>query len=518
MATSLQNNQRIAKNTLMLYIRMVLIMGVTLFTSRIVLEQLGVENYGVYVVIGGAVAMLSFINSSMTTSTQRYLNFELGKLTSTEESLRLVFSTSLRIHLIIALIVLALGETIGLWFVNDKLVIPSDSIMGANVVYQTALVIFCISIIQVPFNASIIAHEKMQIYALISIVEALLKLGVAYGLILISANKLAFYGIYLLCVQIVVASLYVFVSRAQFSECVFSIQSEKQILKEMSSFAGWNIFGSIAWLIRGQGLGIILNIFLGPLLNAAKGIADQVSTAVSSLNSNFQVALNPQITKNYASEHLKEMELLAYRGVKYATLLQWIISLPIMICTVPILMVWLGKSPEYTPLFIILVLIDGLVGNLFGSPIMASLSATGRIKIYQIVVSSVLILILPASYIALRLGMAPQTVFYLNIVFNLLAGITRFTFCKKYLGYSFRFYMEYVLLPILMVVVLTPVIPMIVSHYISSLNNWIFILIITAISVFCSLAVIWSVAINKSEKTSIRKMILNKFRSYGKNV
>lgn len=512
MTEALQDNRRIAKNTLMLYIRMVLIMGVTLFTSRIVLEQLGVENYGVYVVIGGSVAMLSFINSSMTTSTQRYLNFELGKLTSTEESLKLVFSTSLRIHLYIALIVLTLGETLGLWFINNKLVIPSSSMMSANVVYQTALAIFCISIIQVPFNAVIIAHEKMQIYAIISVVEAVLKLGVAYGLILIPGQKLAFYGLFLLCVQLMVASLYIFVSMSRFKECVWSVRSEKGLFKEMSGFAGWNIFGSIAWLVRGQGLGIILNMFLGPLLNAAKGIADQVSTAVSSLNSNFQVALNPQITKNYAAHHLKEMELLAYRGVKYATLLQWLISLPIMICTTPILMVWLGKNPEYSSLFIVLVLIDGLVGNLFGSPIMASLSATGRIKIYQIVVSSVLMMILPASYIALRVGWPPQSVFYLNITFNLLAGITRFSFCKRYLGYSFRYYLKYVLGPIILVVILSPIIPIIVSYFVHSLGNFLYILVIASISIVYTMSIIWWIAINKHEKESIMAMIKQKIK------
>lgn len=507
MTDHIQDNKRIAKNTLMLYVRMFLIMGVTFYTSRVVLQQLGVTDYGVYVVIGGAVSMLSFLNSSMTSSTQRYLNYELGSLSHTEDSTKLVFSTSLRIHLIIAFVVLAVGETLGLWFINTKLVIPESSMYDANVLYQTSLAIFCISIIQVPFNASIIAHEKMEIYAIISVAEAILKLCVALCLIYTMANKLAFYGIYLLGVQLIITSLYIFVCLRKFRACILSIRYEKNLLKEMAQFAGWNMFGSIAWLVRGQGLGILLNIFFGPVINAAKGISDQVYSAVASLNANFQVALNPQITKNYASHRMQEMELLAYRGVKFSTLLQWMMSLPIILASVPVLKIWLGEVPNYASLFVILVLFDGVAGNLFGSPIITSLAATGQIRNYQIIVSCILLLVLPVSYLGLKIGLKPQSVFYFNILFNIAGGIARLYFCKRMLCYSFRYYFKYVIIPVIAVMTFSSILPVAFDKYSEILNDYIFLILLFAISVLSCISAIWLIGLTKTERESLKNLI-----------
>lgn len=512
------NNKRIAKNTLFLYFRMGIIMLVTLYTSRVVLNELGVEDYGVYTVIGGVVAMLSFLNSCMTTSTQRYLNFELGSISSTQESLKRVFSTSLRIHLIIALAVIFLGETVGVWFVNNKLVIPLESRFGANVVYQTSLIIFCISILQVPFNAVIIAHERMGFYAFISVVEAILRLSVAFALMLVPTHKLSYYGGLMLCVQIVVASIYLITCFKKFDECSFSIKYDSKLFSEMSQFAGWNLFGSLAWLVRGQGMGIILNLFFGPVLNAAKGIADQVSTAVSSLNSNFQVALNPQIIKSFASHNISEMELLTYRGIKFSTLLQWTMALPLILSSMTILKIWLGEVPEYASIFVILVLFDGLAGNLFGTPLMTSLAATGKVRNYQIVVSLVLLLILPAAYFAMKVGMNPQTIFYLNIIFNLLAGIARFIFCKRLLNYSFKYYLSYVLSPIVGVIILSSIFPLLIKSFTVSINRYLSFFIVTIASLISSIVISWIIGFRKSERKRIKKLIMNKLNRNGENV
>lgn len=495
-----------------------IIMLVSLYTSRVVLKELGVDDYGVYTVVGGVVSMLSFLNSCMTTSTQRYLNIELGNIASTRESLKMVFSTSLRIHLIIALSVIILGETIGLWFVNHKLVIPVESMYGANIVYQTSLIIFCISIFQVPFNAAIIAHEKMSFYAAISVIEAMLRLSVAFALILVPSHKLSYYGCMMLCVQFIVASTYILTCFKKFNECSFSIKYNPKLFREMSQFAGWNLFGSLAWLVRGQGMGIILNLFFGPVLNAAKGIADQVSTAVSSLNSNFQVALNPQITKNFASHRISEMELLTYKGIKFSTLLQWTMTLPIVLSSATILNIWLGTVPDYASVFVILVLFDGLAGNLFGTPLMTSLAATGKIRNYQIVVSIVLLMILPAAYFAMKAGMDPQTIFYLNIIFNLFAGIGRFIFCKQLLNYSFKYYFTYVLLPIFGVILLSIVFPLVIKFFTTSINTYISFSIVTIASLLSCIIISWVIGFNKAERESIKRLILKKLYRNGKNL
>lgn len=510
MATS---NKRIAKNTLFLYLRMILIMLVSLYISRVILEELGIDDYGVYTVIGGVVAMFSFINGSMTTSTQRFLNFELGKGTSNR--LNEVFKTSMTIHGIIVIIVLILTETIGLWFINTKLVIPAKSFWQANVVYQASILSFCITIMQVPFNASIIAHERMNIYAYISIIEAVLKLGIAFSLMLIPTNKLASYGILVLFVHAVVAIIYILYCLRKYKECTLKFGYVKTLFREMSMFAGWNLWGSIAWLIRLQGLGIILNIFFGPALNAAKGIADQVASAVNSLNNNFQVALNPQITKNYAQGHLAEMELLTYRGIKFSTLLLLMMIIPISINIPYILSIWLTTVPPYTPIFIILILTDVLCGNLFGSPLMASLAATGNIRNYQLVVSLILLLILPVSYYLLKFKFLPESVFYVNIILNLLAGITRFQFCRHQLGYKFKDYLKTVLLPIATIAFISLGTLITLKYLFFSGSTFISFISLLLISLFIIIVTAWYFAFTSHERTLLLSFVKNKIIKNG---
>lgn len=509
------NNRHIAKNTLYLYFRMLLIMGVNLYASRVVLAELGVDDYGVYIVVGGVVSMLTFLNSCMSTSTQRYINYELGNPNGTIKSLKEVFSTATSIHIAIAVVVIFLSETIGLWFVNNKLIIPASSIGQANIVYQTSIAVFCVSILQVPFNAAIIAHEKMEIYAIVSIIEALLKLSVAFLLISITSYKLAFYGILLLVVQIIIAGVYITICIHRFKECSLRCVYIPKLFREMFAFAGWNMFGSIAWLVRGQGIGIILNIFFGPILNAAKGVADQVSHAVTNLTSNFQMALNPQITKNYASGAIKAMELLTYRGIKFSCCLLWLIILPIALNINDILDIWLEAVPEYTAVFVILILADSLVGNLFGSPLMTSLAATGKIRTYQVIVSLALLGVLPCSYFALKSGWSPQSIFYLNIAFNFIAGILRLWFCRRQIDYSIRFYLRYAFFPILAVIVLSIPLPILIDSYIRQLID--IKLLTIFISGLATIAltgpIIWIAGFTKDERYTIFSMVKTKIKS-----
>lgn len=507
------SNRRIAKNTLFLYIRMIIIMLMGLYTSRIVLEELGITDYGVYNVTGGVVAMFAFLNSCMITSTQRYLNYEMG--CGGEYSLRLkqIFSTSLTIHLLIAGVILILAETVGLWFVNYKLVIPEASRFGANVAYQLSIAAFVINILRVPFNASIIAHERMNLFAIIGIVDAALLLGVAFLLMEVHSYKLAWYSVFRFFPVLILSAITTAICLKKFKECSLKCSYIPSLFKEMLGFASWNMFGSVAWLVRNQGMGIMLNLFFGPAINAAKGIADQVSTAVNSLTGNFQTALNPQITKSYASDKISEMETLTFRGVKFSCMLVWFIALPIIMNVSTLLALWLTDVPGYAAIFIVLILMDCFTSCLFGNPLMTSLSATGKIRNYQIIVSLVLILILPAAYFALKAGMAPESIFYLNILFNLLAGIVRFEFCRRQIGYSFKSYLSYAFAPVIAVLILSTAVPvalkyLLLNHiHIGSIHEMLILQFISFVSVA---AFSWVIGLTKNERETMLKLIVAK--------
>lgn len=486
---------------------MLVLLVVSLFTSRIVVDELGIDDYGIYVVIGGVVSLLGFLNSC-TTSTQRFLNFELGRENSSVKRLESIFSNALAIHLIIAMIMYVLAETIGLWFINTKLVIPQDRLYEANILYQTSLMVFCISVFQMPFSAAIIAHEKMSIYAILGIVDIFLKLIAALLLYLISNYKLIYYGIFLLSVQTLVCALYIIVCKIKFKECGLKIRYTHSIFIQLFSFTGWNMLGSIAWLARNQGIGIILNLFWGVVLNAAKGISDQVTNAVNTLSNNFQLALNPQITKSYAAGEYDQMELLAFRGIKFSCVLLWLMGLPLMLNIDYILFLWLEKIPEYSALFINLSIVDILVSNLFGSPLMASLSATGKIRTYQISVGLVLLCALPVSYIALKFGFPPEVVFIINIIFSVIGGILRLMFCKIQIKFSIRRYLNYVFIPVILVVLISSILPLIVQNIITPKTFGLF-LISVLVCVTSVIISVWYVALNNSERTNLKNLIKN---------
>ena len=472
------NNKRVAKNTLFLYFRMILIMLVTLYTSRVVLAELGIKDYGIYNVVGGVVAMFSFLNNSMSSATQRFLTFELGR--SNMGRLKKVFAASLNIHIAIGIVIVLLAETVGLWFVNHKLVITPDRMVAANWVYQFSILTFCVNIIQVPYNAVLIAHEKMSIYAYISILEAFLKLGIVYLLVIVPTDKLIAYGILVFVVQIVIRVIYQYYCRRHYEESQFRLYWDKDLYKQMSGFAGWNLFGSVAWLMRDQGLNIVLNIFFGTAINAARGVASQVSSAVMGFISNFLVALNPQITKNYALGNVQEMEKLTYLGIKFSFLLLFTMAFPLCLNIDYVLHLWLVEVPDYTALFIILIMIDSLVGNLFGVPLMTSLSATGQIRDYQIVVSCII------------------------------SGFVRFLYCRKQIGYSLMKIAKDVLLPVAGVTFLSLPLPIYVKSRWLEASTFANFLLLCLIAVAITVVVSWFVGLRAHERQTLVTVIKNK--------
>lgn len=502
------NNKRVAKNTLFLYFRMILIMLVTLYTSRVVLAELGINDYGIYNVVGGVVLMFSFLNSCMSTATQRFLTFELGR--GDTDRLKKVFAAALNIHITIGIFIIFLAETVGLWFVNEKLVIPESRMIAANWVYQFSILTFCINIIQVPYNAVLIAHEKMNVYAYISILEALLKLGIVYLLLIVSADKLIVYGVLVFAVQLIIRIVYQMYCRKHYEESRFRLFWDKALYQQMSGFAGWNLFGSVAWLMRDQGINIVLNLFFGPAINAARGVASQVSHAVMGFISNFQVALNPQITKDYATGNITGMERLSYLGIKFSFLILFTMAFPLCLNIDYVLHLWLVDVPDYAALFIILIMIDALCGTLWGSPLMTSLAATGRIRNYQIVVSCIILCILPVGYIALKLGCDAPSVFYVSIFFTLVSGFARFLFCRSQIGYSLKKYIKDVLSPVVGVTVISLPLPVFIKCRFlegQTLGNFISLCLITAV---VTMAISWFIGLKRTERNTLISVVKNK--------
>lgn len=493
--TTIDNNKRIAKNTLLLYFRMLFMMIVSLYTSRIVLNTLGIEDFGIYNVVGGIVIMFSFINLSMASATQRFLTFELGK--NDLKQLQVVFFTSVVIHIVIAIIVFLLAITVGFWFFYAKLSIPVDRLEAATWVYFFSVLSSIVMILSVPYNAVIIAHEKMNIFAYISILEALLKLLVVYLLIIFTFDKLKIYAILVFIVQLIIRFIYGFYCRRNFTEVRYNYIYDKKIVKEMISFAGWSLWGNFANIAFTQGINMILNIFFGPIVNAARGIAVQVQQTVNSFATNFQTALNPQITKSYANKDYDYMYSLIYRSSKFSFFLLFFLSLPVFIEAEMLLTIWLKTVPEYTVTFVRLMLCITII-DATANPFMISASATGKIRLYQSLIGGLLIAIVPFSYIVLKMGGSPSSVFIVHLVIVIIAFNVRLLIVKPLINLSIYSYFKYVIIKIILVVLLSTPIPVFLYMLLPE-NIYSFILVI-AMCFVCVGLFIYLIGLNKAEQ------------------
>ena len=452
-------NKRIAKNTLVLYVRMLFTMGISLFTSRVILQTLGVEDYGISSVVGGVISMFTFINAAMVSSTQRYLNFELVR--DDANQLRSVFSTSLQIHALIALAIIVLSETVGLWFLNEKLVIPEARMTAAMWVYQCSILSCAVSIMSTPYNAVIVAHEKMSAFAYISILDVSLKLLVVYLLVVLPFDKLIILAILNLLVQLFIRYIYTLYCHRHFPESYFQFWFNKTLFKEMFGFAGWSFWGNLAATLYTQGLNMMLNIFFGPIVNAARGIAVQVQSAVQQFVGGFQTALNPQITKNYASNNLPQMHSLMFRSARFSFLLLFFLSLPVLMETNFILTLWLKTVPDDAVIFTQIMICISLIYTTANPCIIAN-QATGKVKIYQMVVGGILLLILPISYVVLKLGSPAYSVFIVHFCIESLAQFSRMYMLRKLIHLPLWQYMKNIYIPIVSTVVIAIILPLVV--------------------------------------------------------
>ena len=452
-------NKRIAKNTLVLYVRMLFTMGISLFTSRVILQTLGVEDYGISSVVGGVISMFTFINAAMVSSTQRYLNFELVR--GDANQLRSVFSTSLQIHALIALAIIVLSETVGLWFLNEKLVIPEARMTAAMWVYQCSILSCAVSIMSTPYNAVIVAHEKMSAFAYISILDVSLKLLVVYLLVVLPFDKLIILAILNLLVQLFIRYIYTLYCHRHFPESYFQFWFNKTLFKEMFGFAGWSFWGNLAAILYTQGLNMMLNIFFGPIVNAARGIAVQVQSAVQQFVGGFQTALNPQITKNYASNNLPQMHSLMFRSARFSFLLLFFLSLPVLMETNFILTLWLKTVPDDAVVFTQIMICISLIYTT-ANPCVIANQATGKVKIYQMVVGGILLLILPISYVVLKLGAPAYSVFIVHFCIESLAQFSRMYMLRKLIHLPLWQYMKNIYIPIVSTVAIAIILPLVV--------------------------------------------------------
>lgn len=503
-STYTSSNKRIAKNTLLLYFRQILIMLVSLYTVRIILDVLGVEDFGIQNVVAGMVTMFSFLSSSMASASQRFFSFDIGR--NREDKLRLTFSVTILIYLIISIIVLIVLETFGLWFLHTQMVIPKDRFDAAVLVYHFSVLSFIFTILKVPFLSLVIAHEDMGVYAGTSIIEVLLKLALVFLIKIIPIDKLVLYGILLSFVAFVNTIIYVVFCRIKYSECRLKITWDKALFFSILSFSGWSLFGNIANVLKNQGVNVLLNIYFGPVINASRGIAQRVSSAVTSFSHNFVTAVRPQLIKLYAVGSSEAMMSLALKSSKYTSFLLSLFLLPLITETKNILNLWLGQVPDFSVIFTRLILVDALIKSMT-EPMMTVIQATGKIKLYQILVGGTLLLNLPLSALALWKGASPEAVFIISIGLTILSSFFRLIIIKKHVSYRINDFLLHVFIPV--VLVLTASFTM---HYILGmfLPTSIPVSVLKSIiSIFVLVALIYLVGMNKQERGSFKIGMFN---------
>lgn len=497
------NNRRIAKNTLFLYVRSLFVMLLNIYISRVVLQVLGVDDFGLYNVVGGFVLMLSVINLTLATACQRFIAYELG---SEKPQVERVFATVCAIHFTLSLIVLILFETAGLFFVNNYMVVPAGKEYAVNIVYQLSVVTFCFGMFSIPFNASIIAYERMNIFAYISVLEATIKLFLVYSLLYVGKEKLIDYSLIMAFISFSTNLFYIYLTKIKCPGCIFSLRYDRSRVRSIMSFSKWNLIGSTAGVLNNQGISVLINQFFSLSCNASRAIAEQVSTAINTFVINFMMAINPQLTKAFASEDYLHMTELMYSGAKYASLLLWFLTLPILIDTEYILEMWLGKVPEYAVLFVRCALIYNMAQS-FSQVLYQSMLASGKIKVYQLIVGTLSIMAFPCCYFFFEVGLGPEWGYYSTILFSFICLIARLVLLKKMIPlFSIIDYSWRALLPSFLVIILTGFIVLWVKTLYPTFNILGFLSTLFVSSLIVVL-VGYFIGLNKKEKIIIISLI-----------
>ena len=509
MSTNSEANKRIAKNTMLLYIRMGVMMLISFFTARITLNALGVTDYGINNVVGGLVSMFSLISSSLSSSVSRFMTFGLGK--GDKKELNKIFSTSVNIHIILAIIIVIAIETIGMWFLNNKMVIPVERLTAAHWVLQSSTVLFVIGLLSVPYNAAIIAHEKMGVYAYFTLFDAFSRLAIIFAIKYYGGDKLILLAIISLIPTLIKQFYYWHYSKKNFEECTYHAVWDKRIFKKMFGFAGWNFIGCTAGLAKDQGVNVAINLFTNPAVNAARGIAMQVNAIIGQFIGNFMVAINPQITKDYAAGNLKRMHTLIFKSTRFSYYLFLLLSVPILLEVETILYIWLGQVPEHTVLFTRLVIILSLA-EIISNALITAQSATGKIKNYQIVVGGILLMNFPISYVLLKMGYFPEITVVVAIIISQICLAARLAFLKHMIKLPVAVFLRDVYCNVIIVSAIAFVIPFLCHLYIE--NQSLRLIVVSMMSVITSGLAIYFVGCDKNEQILAKRYICkikNKF-------
>ena len=506
MADSTYSQSQIVKNTFFLYIRMFVTMGVTLYTSRVVLEVLGVDDFGIYNVIGGIVILLSVVSNSMTTATQRFITYELG--TGNKKRISCTFSMSMIAHFIICVLILILGETIGLWYVLNYLNIPTDREGAAMWVYQISMFTIFINLIRSPYNASVIAYERMSFYAYMSIVDVALKLFAVFTLLVSPFDKLILYGFLTMISNVFVLLCYRRYCKRKFDTCRFRFIIEKDYFSKLFGYLGWNLVGATASLGTQQAGNLIINKYLGVAVNAAYGVSMQVNGAINQFVSNFQTAFTPQLVKLFSQKRMDDFWKLSKTSALLSYYLLFIIAFPIFVNINYVLSLWLVEVPAYSGTFCQLLIVYSLI-DAVQAPLWIGINATGKIKVYEIWLSTILILNIPFSLLVLSLGWEPYWVLIVRVILNLITAIVRCIHVKFQFDFPISQYLIHVVLRIILVTVIVSAMWFLISQFfaISSLVDFCFTY---GISIIMIGMIIFFIGIDHSERLTLKAMIKNK--------
>lgn len=506
--TSSENNKRIAKNTLMLYVRQILTMLVSLYTVRVVLDVLGVEDYGIYSVVGGIVSFFSFLSGTMASATQRFFAFALGQ--DDFGKLKRTFTVNWVVYGAIALIALMLLETLGLWFVNDTLQIPSERFGAAKLVFHFSVLTFIVTILRTPFMAIIIAHEDMQIYAYVSILEVTLKLLVVFLLVYLPWDKLEIYGVLVFLVSTITSLTYILISFRRYKECQLrTFYWDKLLFKEIIGFTGWTLFGQLSTVFRSHGITILLNQFFSPVVVAAKAISTNITSQINVFSNNFNVGLYPPIIKYYAADNKEDMFALVFNGSKITFFLMWVFALPLFLEMEAILTIWLKEPPPFSVLFTRLALIEVLI-NSISLPLTTAARAPGRMKTYELIIGIIQISIFLFAWIGLKFGAQAFSVFIIAIFFNLIMLFVRLFLLKSLIRFDLLGYCTKVLLPISIVIFLSTLISFVLHHLLP--DGILFLLISVTVSICVSSGLMYFVGLNKGSRRKISALVVGFFK------
>ena len=496
------NNKRLAKNTLMLYGRMLVMMVVTLYTSRVVLNALGIEDYGIYNLVGGVVSLFSAFSTTLNVAINRFITYELG--TGDKEKLKKVFSTSISIQLLVIGLFIFIAETLGLWYLNHKMVIPPERLIAANWCFQFSILTFAIGLLSVPYNSTIIAHERMSAFAYFAIIESVGKLIIAWGIMVSCFDKLIVYSLSMALFALTIRAIYAYYCKHHFEECTYHFVYEPNLMKQMFSFVGWAFIGVSSWALQTYGSVIIINLFFGPLVNAAYAIATQVQSAISSFSNNFMMALNPQITKAYAADNKEYMFKLMFQGARFSAYIMLFLAMPVLLNTHYVLMIWLKQAPDHTVLFVQLTIIYAMLGCLSNTLNMAQI-AYGKIRNYQLVVSPICLLTIPVTYFLYNSGFKPETIVVVSIIISQVSLIASLVMLRRMIGISISQYLRKVYLNVISVIGISSVLPLLLSSILD--ESAVSFALTTFMSVLCVSLTTLYVGCNENERGVIFKNI-----------